>query len=188
VIEFAAKRGKKINLQIADMLVAIFGTDPYRLENEVEKLALYTGERENIEKKDLAFSAGFTKIETPYDLPDLIITGQLAVALELTSRALMSGISEMQLLYILKNHFSRLCVSYNSNDIKEVMARGKMPFFAAKIIRGQSRKLRPEAVLEGLSEIFRAEYALKSARLRSDIVIESLVMKLFFHVVGNNNN
>jgi len=187
VVEFSAKRGKKINLQVADMLVAIFGTDPYRLENEVEKLALYTGERTEIEKKDLAFSAGFTKIETPYDLPDLIVSGQLTAALELTSRALMSGISEMQLLYILKNHFSRLCVSCNSRDIKEVMARGKMPFFAARIVMGQSRKIKPEAVFGGLSEIFRAEYSLKSARFRPDVVIELLVIKLFFQVAGNNN-
>jgi len=184
-VEFASKRGKTMNLQVADILVAIFGTDPYRLENEVEKLALFTGKNQVIEKQDLAFSAGFTKIETPYDLPDLIISGQISAALELTAKALMSGISEMQLLYILKNHFSRLSVSYNSNDIKEVMVKCRIPFFAAKIVKSQSRKIRPSVVYTGLSDIFRAEYSLKSARFRPDMVIETLIMKLFLTISGN---
>ncbi len=186
VVGFAAERGKKIDLRVADMLISIFGIDPYRLENEVEKLALYTGEEPGIEKKDLAFSAGFARIETPYDLPDLIFSGQLAAALALTSRALMSGISEMQILYILKNHLFRLCLSYNHGDIKEVMRVGQMPFFAAKTVMVHSGKIAPEAVFRGLADIFRAEYSLKSARFRPDFVIESLVTKLFFEVSGNN--
>jgi DNA polymerase-3 subunit delta len=185
VVGFASERAKTISPQVADILVTIFGTDPYRLKNEVEKLALFTGEKDIIEKKDLAFSAGFTKIETPYDLPDLIISGQVSAALELTSKALMSGISEMQLLYILKNRFSRLCVSYNSNDIKEVMAKCGIPFFAAKIAMSQSRRVRPSMVFAGLSEIFRAEYSLKSARFRPDLVIELLILRLFLEVKGN---
>lgn len=187
-VEFASARGKTMSLQIADILVTIFGTDPFRLENEVEKLALYTGENTEIEKKDLAFSAGFTRIETPYDLPDLIISGQLSTALELTSKALMSGISEMQLLYILKNYFSRICISYNSNDIKEVMAKCRIPFFAAKIAMNQCRRIRPAAIYQGLSAIFQAEYSLKSARFRPDLVIELLVMRLFLAVKGNNSD
>ncbi|UCC80515.1 MAG: DNA polymerase III subunit delta [Candidatus Zixiibacteriota bacterium] len=187
VVGFAARRGKKIDLRVADMLVSIFGIDPYRLENEVEKLALYTGDEAEIGKKDLAFSAGFARIETPYDLPDLIFSGQLAAALELTSRALMSGISEMQILYILKNHLFRLCVSYNHHDIKEVMRLGQMPFYAARTVMAQSGKITPKAAFRGLADIFRAEYSLKSARFRPDVVIESLVMKLFLEIAGNNN-
>lgn len=188
VVDFAAKRGKKIELRVADMLVSIFGIDPYRLENEVEKLALYTGESSDIEKKDLAFSAGFARIETPYDLPDLLLSGQLAAALELTSRALMSGISEMQILYILKNHLFRLCVSFNHNDIKEVMRAGQMPFYAAKAVMTQSGKIAQDAAFRGLADIFRAEYSLKSARFKPNFVIESLVTKLFFGFAGNNND
>jgi DNA polymerase III delta subunit len=97
----------------------------------------------------------------------------------------MSGISEMQLLYILKNHYSRICVSYNSNDIKEVMAKCRIPYFAAKIVKSQSRKVRPSAAYAGLADIFRAEYSLKSARFRPDMVIETLIMRLFLTVSGN---
>lgn len=188
VIDFAAKRGKTIESRIAEMLVSMFGTDPYRLESEVEKLALFMGEAENIEKKDLAFASGFTKIETPYDLPDLILAGQLNAALEVTSQALMSGISEMQILYILKNHLSRLCVAVNSHDIKEAMKTGPMAYFVAKTVMTQSRKVRREAVFKGLEYIFRAEYSLKSARFRPAIVIESLILMLFLEFAGNNNS
>ena len=127
---------------------------------------------------------GFS-LRTHCDGPDLIISGQVSEALELTSKALMSGISEMQLLYILKNHFSRLCISYNSHDIKEVMAKCRIPFFAAKVVKEQSRRIRSAAVFSGLEDIFRAEYSLKSARFRPDLVIELLIMRLFLAIEGN---
>jgi DNA polymerase-3 subunit delta len=186
VIEFAARRKKEIDIRIADMLVSIFGNDPYRLENEVEKLALFTGEKNTIEKKDLAFAAGFSRIETPYDLPDLVFSGQLTAALELTSRALMSGISEMQILYIFKNHLTRICASLISSDIKEIMKKGHMPYYAAKQLMAQSRRINPAALMSGFEYIFRAEYALKSGRINPEIIIESLVLSLFLAVSGNN--
>lgn len=187
LIKYAADRGKTLNPQVADMLVTIFGSDPYRLENEIEKLSLFTGESSQIEKKDLAFSAGFSKVETPYDLPNLIISGQPDAALELAARAMVSGTSEMQILYILKSHFIRLNASFSSQSVKDLMIKLRIPYFAAKAIFPQSKRTMPKGILDGLAEIFKAEYSLKSARLKSNLVIELLIVRLFLAINGNKS-
>lgn len=185
VVRFSHDRNTKISPQVADMMVELFGTDPYRLENEIEKLALFIGERDEIEKRDLAFASGFSRVETPYDLPELIFNGQAGSALELTGRALSSGISEMQILYILNNYLSRMNTAYNSKDVRELLSVHRMPYEVAKRIFARSKKTRPEIILKGITCIFRAEYSLKSARFPSRAIIELLVMALVLAVAGN---
>ena len=185
IARFAAERDKIIKPQIADMMVGLFGTDPYRLENEVEKLALSVGDKEEIEKKDLAFISGFTKTETAFDLLELTFGGCIKEALELCGRALASGISEMQILYIYKNHLTRLNAAYNTKELKDLMSAYRIPYPVARQLQAEARKIRPEAILDGLSHIFRAEYSLKSARFPSSYIIELLVESLYLAVAGN---
>jgi DNA polymerase-3 subunit delta len=187
VRKFAFDRKKDISPNIAAMIVDIYGTEPFRLENEVEKIAIFSGDKKEIEKKDLAFSAGFNKVETAYDLADFIIEGQLNGALALTNRALVSGINEMQLIFLLKNHFSKLNTAINSNDIKSLMSKSRVPSFVARKIMTQSKKIGPKAILTGLKSIFQAEYSIKSARFKSETIMELLVTKLIFEVAGNKS-
>lgn len=185
IAKFAADRDKIIGSRIAETMVGLFGTDPYRLENEVEKLALSVGDKREIEKKDLAFISGFTKAETAYDLLELTFGGQIKEALELCGRALASGMSEMQILYMFKTHLAGLNAAYNSKEIKTLMSTYRIPYPVARRFQAEARKMRPEAILNGLSHIFRAEYSLKSARFPSGYIIELLVESLYLAVAGN---
>ncbi len=183
--KFASDRGKKIQNQVALAVVETFGVDPYRLQNEVEKLCLYIGDKAEIEKSDLAFASGFTRVETAYDLPELLFSSNPRQALELARTAIASGISEMQLLWILKNHFVRLNVAQVAGSAKGIMGISWMPYNAAQEILTASRKISQDAVAKGLTFIFRAEYSLKSARYPADLVIELLIMALFLAIKGN---
>jgi len=187
VRKFAGSRNKKIDPYLADAIVGIFGSDPYRLENEIEKLALVGGERQEIEKKDLAFVSGFSRVETAYDLPELIIEGKIKNALELCDRALASGISEMQIIYLVKNYLERLNTACNLSDAKGLMAIHRMPYQAASRIFSQSKKIRPAAILACLTYIFKAEYSLKSARFPSKNVIELMIIAIYLASGGNKD-
>jgi DNA polymerase-3 subunit delta len=185
VSKFAKDKKKSMTSEVAAMIVDIFGSDPFRLEIETEKIVLYSGDKEVVDKKDLAFSAGFSKIETAYDLPDLIINGNLNEALELAVRALRSGISEMQLLFILRNRYTRLNGAINYKDPKQLMSIQRIPYFVARKVFTQSRKIGPQAITNGLSVLFRAEYSLKSARFNTTLVMELLIIYLFYEIYGN---
>jgi DNA polymerase-3 subunit delta len=185
VAEFASIRGKKISSYVANAIVETFGAEPYRLENEVEKLSLYIGDKPEIEKTDLAFSAGFSRVETPYDLPELILAGKPQQALELARAALASNISEMQLLWILKNYLLRFNAAHALGNPKALMSELHVPYGIAQGILSASRLVGQEAITKGLTYIFRAEYSLKSARFPSEVVIELLIVALSLTFKGN---
>jgi DNA polymerase-3 subunit delta len=187
VAKFAADRGKKIMPDVAEMIIDTFGNDAYRLENEVEKLALYIGDKSVVEKKDLAFATGFTKVEAAWDLPDLIFRGKPKEALELARRAIASGISEIQLLYTIKNHLAGVNAARSHSDIKSMMSEMRMPYFRAKELFSRSRIIDQQTILQGLTLVFRAEYSLKSARFRSEAIIELLIASLCLAAQGNNH-
>jgi DNA polymerase III subunit delta len=185
VVKFAAARAKRMSTYVANAVVETFGTDPYRLENEVEKLALYVGEKPEIEKSDLAFASGFNKIETAYDLPNLIFAGKPEQALELARTALASGISEIQLLWILKNHLIRLNGAHAIGNPRGMMSELRMPFGAAQELLRISKNISQDDIAKGLTFIFRAEYALKSARFPTEVIIELLISTLYLTFKGN---
>jgi DNA polymerase III subunit delta len=185
VIKFAGDRGKKIAIAAAGALVDLFGTDPYRLQNEVEKLALFVGDKPEISSSDLAFASGFTRVETAYDLPRLIMAGKPDEALELVRNAIASGIAEMQMLYILKNHVMGLNAARKAGNIKNLMGMIRMPMEPARQLLAVSAKLSQDSINKGLTAIFRAEYSLKSARFPSEAVMELLVVTLYLVLRGN---
>lgn len=185
VAEFASSRGKKVSSYIANAIVETFGADPYRLENEVEKLSLYVGDKPEIEKTDLAFASGFTHVETPYDLPELIVSGKPEQALELARAALASNVSEMHLLWILKNYLLRCNTAHALGNPKAIMSALKVPYGVAQGILTSARRVSQESIIKGLTYIFRAEYSLKSARFPSEVVIELLITALSLTFKGN---
>ncbi|HBZ00832.1 MAG TPA: DNA polymerase III subunit delta [candidate division Zixibacteria bacterium] len=185
VVKAAANRGKKLSTYVANAIVETFGTDPYRLENEVEKLSLYVGDKPEIEKSDLAFASGFTHVETAYDLPDLIVAGKPEQAMELARMAIASGISEMQILWILRNYLLRLNAAQATGDAKGLMSAFRMPYGAAQEILRKSKGVSQDAIAKGLTFCFRAEYSLKSARFPSEVVVELLISALSLTFKGN---
>jgi DNA polymerase III subunit delta len=185
VIKFAFDRGKKISNAVAAIIVETYDTDPYRLENEVEKAVLFVGEKSEIEKKDLAQASGFKRVETAYDLPDLILDGKLDEALELARHAIASGISEIQIMYILKSYIQGLNVALTSGSIRNLMSALRTGPDRARALYAKSQKISQGAVLKGLTYTFRAEYSLKSARFPPEAVIELLITALYLTFKGN---
>jgi DNA polymerase-3 subunit delta len=185
VARFAADREKHIKAQVADSIIAIFGVDPFRLENEIEKICLSIGDKEEIEKRDLAFVSGFAGSETAYDLPGLTFEGRIGEALELCDRAMSSGTNEMQILYIFKNQLARMNGACNLKEIKKLMSLYRMPYPVARQIAVLAGKIGPRGILAGLKLLFRAEYALKSARFPSQHIMELLIVGLYLATAGN---
>jgi DNA polymerase-3 subunit delta len=203
-VNFASERGKTITPDTTSAIIEMFGTDPYRLRNEVEKLTLYVGDKINIEKEDLAFASGFDRVETPDELPGMILDGQVGRALEFTRKAIASGISEFQILYILRNYLIALNLALAAKSQSQliglmakrpamVRAKPEENYMVAVRRRSQefysrSRNINQASVAKGLTYLFRAEYSLKSARFESEGVVELLIVALCLLFRGNIPN
>jgi len=124
-------------------------------------------------------------VETAYDLPRLIMAGKPDEALELVRNAIASGIAEMQMLYILKNHVMGLNAARKAGNIRSLMSMVRMPLEPARQLLAASAKLSQDNINKGLTAIFRAEYSLKSARFPSETVMELLVVTLYLVLRGN---
>lgn len=77
----AARRGKKLAREAADLLAQWRGGDLAGLDGEIEKLSLYVGSREVISAQDVAQIVAATAGPGAYDLTNAIADGNAAAAL-----------------------------------------------------------------------------------------------------------
>ena len=78
---FASRRGKQVSRDAAALLAAWTGADLGRLDGELEKLALYVGQRERIVIEDVGAVVVATTSPAPFALPDAIAAGRVSQAL-----------------------------------------------------------------------------------------------------------
>ena len=81
VERLAGRRGKQVSHDAAALLAAWTGADLGRLDGELEKLALYVGQRERIVIEDVGAVVVATTAAAPFALPDAIAAGRLSQAL-----------------------------------------------------------------------------------------------------------
>jgi DNA polymerase-3 subunit delta len=86
----ARERGKKIRPDAAARLVDLVGQEAGMLSAEVEKLALYAGERETITERDVAELVGQSREEKIFAAMDAAGAGHLPEALRLYRQVLAS--------------------------------------------------------------------------------------------------
>ncbi|GAB4339269.1 MAG: hypothetical protein Kow0089_11950 [Desulfobulbaceae bacterium] len=96
--------GKKIAPGTADLLFERVGFHPVALVMEAEKLALYVGDRERIEKDDLDAVIGRTRQEAVFELTDAIGKRNLDQALLVAGRLIDNGVHPLAIVATVKNH------------------------------------------------------------------------------------
>ncbi len=88
VIDNARQRGKRLSLGAAERLADLIGADQGLLAGEVEKLALYVGDRAEITEQDVADLVGLTREERVFAAVDAAGAGRLRDALTLWEEVL----------------------------------------------------------------------------------------------------
>lgn len=86
-------RNLSADFEAADLLCQSVGAELAALENEIEKLSLYTLSRENktISKEDVLACIGFSKEENPYELANAILACNKTKAVKLVDKLLSDG-------------------------------------------------------------------------------------------------
>ncbi|MBR4682075.1 MAG: DNA polymerase III subunit delta [Elusimicrobiaceae bacterium] len=86
-------RGLTGNFDAVELLCQSVGSELAALENEIEKLYLYTLARENktITKEDVLACIGFSKEENPYELANAILACNKTRAIQLVDKLLDDG-------------------------------------------------------------------------------------------------
>jgi len=146
----AKRLGFRLEPAAARFLVERMGTDPVRLRNELQRLALWAGEGGEVGADDLAEMVADTSEAAVWSLSDALLERDAAAALSLAERLLAQGESVTGLVYGLASRLRSACAAAarleRGEPPAEVEASLKMHPYAAKQLVRRLRDAEPAAL------------------------------------------
>ena len=132
----AQRLGFRLEAAAARMLVERMGTEPLRLRNELERLALWAGEGGEVSAADLQEMVADTSEAAVWSLSDALIEGDAAAALRIGERLIGQGENVTGLIYGLASRLRSACAAAAQLEEgippKQVESSLKMHPYAAK--------------------------------------------------------
>ncbi|MFZ0704533.1 MAG: DNA polymerase III subunit delta, partial [Candidatus Korobacteraceae bacterium] len=187
-IESANAQGVKLDPDAARELVDSLGGDMMMIANELEKLALFVGEKKRIGLGDVETMVLAAKQRSFYELTDAISARDRARALEVLDAILSSGDGDEAAighLYMLSRTFKQMLVIFERNvrdsrALWQALWQGfRLPPFAAEDVIRQARRYKSRRELtSAIRKVARADLALRSNAVSKRLVLENLVLEL----------
>ncbi len=176
--ERAHELGVSLPPETARSLVAAVGADLGRLENELDKLRAYVGERARIEVADIEEAVGPTRTQDRWAWFDLVGAGRFAEARAALPVLLDSGESGVGLVLGLGTHFLRIGLAVTGG--KGALEAGLPPHqrWLARRLIGQASGWDAGSVRAAASDLARADLLLKSTATDDEAVLEELLHRL----------
>jgi DNA polymerase-3 subunit delta len=185
-LDAEAKRlGARLGPGVAELLVDLVGGDFLALASAVEKLCLFVGQGGVVDVEQVDSVVAQTRQAVIFELTDAVGAGNVGAALGSLRNLLEAGEPAQRILFMIARQFrliwralDALAAGARPGDL--AAAIGVPPFVASKI-GAQARRFDAAAIHEAHAEIYRADRALKSARIPRNLILERLVMGLCAH-------
>ncbi len=174
----AKKYGKSIDDETSQLLCDSVGNNTIALDNELQKLAIYIGERTTIDAQAVAAVVGELRVHTVFEFCDTIALGNLARAMALLTRLLEAGITPFNLMGTLRWRLSRMARERGGRQ------RGSWSGRVAPGTTGSGRCSRQSADLSErnlermFADLYETELNLKMGRQKPKTAMTLLVYKL----------
>lgn len=157
LVREAARLGFRLDPDAARLLVARMGTDPSRLGNELERLAIWAGENGVVGVADLEAMIADTSEAAVWSLSDALLARDHVRALQLGERLLAQGESVTGLVYALASRLRRahsaLAQLERGVPQKQVEASLGMHPYAARQLMAGIRDVSPQELREATEAI-----------------------------------
>lgn len=179
--EEAKGLGKRIEPAAAEMLVYLVGSNLGELTTQLEKVALYVGQREAITIGDVRGIVSDTKVESVFDLANAMGERDPAKALRSLATILRDGEAPLMLLAMIARHFRQLW------QVRDLMAQkvaqqdisrlaGINPYFL-KGVMAQARNFGTHELKRVFESLYAADLELKGGGSRRPaLIMERFVM------------
>ncbi len=185
IVSTAELGGKKIGRQAANDLYARLGDDLARLAGELDKLAFFVGEREEISPRDVREMTGVDKGASVFDWVDALATGRPLLAAYITGQLASRGESAVGAVAAASAHFGRVA------RIRGLMAR-RVPderikkelglsWWREDSVRGlfaQARAFSDDKMKEIFSLLLQTDLRLKSSSLPDRLILDTLAFSI----------
>lgn len=180
------EKGLRADFDSADLLCESVGGDLNALENEIEKLYLYTLERtdKTLSTEDVLACIGFSKEENPFELSNAITACSKKRALELVDKLIDDGEDPIGILSkitfpILKMARIKRMAEAGISPAEILRAAGLM-YWENRLVNS-ARNFPPQKnFLNALNRIIEADSAFKSSSASDPkIVLKGILLTLF---------
>jgi DNA polymerase-3 subunit delta len=178
----ARERNKQIHREAAALLGESLENDLQRISNELEKIALYAGERKVIERGDVEAVITAVREASIFNLTDCLAGKDRVKALAILQRLLDGGEHPLKILTMIARHY-RLMVR-----AREAMHNGASAAEAGKQLGVHNFHLKEFAVqAESFSLgqarncfnlLFQSDRKLKSSRISGKFILEDMIARL----------
>ena len=174
--------GKKMTSAAVSTLAFMAGRDLTRLAGELDKLAAYTEDRNEISESDVRTIVSASLEYNVFELLNLLLAGKLGDAQTMTNSLLQNGQTSIGILAMLTRQLRQLAHMRLALDagqsVESVQTLLKLHPYAAKQSARQCKGL-SAAGLKALYETCVAlDYNIKSGKLRDSVALESLLIKI----------
>lgn len=175
--------GKQIEPQACEALLQQIGTDQDLLNQEVQKLYCYIGDRAVITGQDVSKISSSVNIDDIWKLGEAIFDGNAAVALEVFKALLDDGAPFLTLLRQLRSQFQssfQICTLLTSGKGRDEVAK-QFPYLTPNLLARKlqvAEKYGRAAFKKGLLAIDETEYKVKNSAADETLLGEMLVAKL----------
>jgi DNA polymerase III subunit delta len=183
VAEECRKSGKNIGKSACHHLVRQIGVDMTLLENELEKLISFVGERSEILDRDVGTICVRVPLETVWQLGEAIFQGDLSRALLVTRSLQSEGTTLFSLIPQLRRQFQtgyHICsVVTNGGSTQEITQA--FPYMTGRILERnirQSQNYGMPRFKKGVILINETDVLSKNSTINPDFLLEMLVVKL----------
>ena len=177
-----SKHGKKFAGGGSQLLVELVGDDPGRISSEVEKLAMYVGDRTSITTDDVEKLIGHNRMFNAFAVIDSVLAGDVGGSIErLRNMFAADRSAEFTVVGAFAYHFRRLFAAKALLDqgagqrqvMSELRVWGNVEGFFRQV-RGMSL----ERIGGVICELARIDYASKTGGGATKVAIEQLVLKM----------
>lgn len=171
--------GKRMKEQTIEYLLSLIDNSMIHVQNELEKLIAYAGERQEITREDVDAIASVQVTGQIFQMMDAVASGNKEKTMLLYHDLLEIRESPMSILYLLSRHFNILLqLKETGGTTKGEMAKSVgVPPFAVGRYLAQSKQFTRVKLREMLEQCIEMEYLFKRGRISDQIGVELLLVE-----------
>ena len=183
-------QGREATAEACRLIQAYVGNSLRSLQNELDKLYVFMGERKKISLEDIAAVVGATKGFTIFELQNAIGRKDPKDAIKILERMLEAGQSPQMIIVMLTRFFTQLWKltdlrSQRKQDSEIAREIGVSPYFVKQIVEFRSN-FDIQQIEENFKSLLEADTVLKSTSRDPRLVLDLLVLSLISPTVDSS--
>jgi len=183
VVKRVQRMGKNIVPEAAELIHTYVGRSLREIQNEIEKLCIYIGERSTIHADDVNHVVGLSRQFNIFELQKAIGQQQLPRAAEILENMLQAGESPVGVVVMLTRYFQKLWLAQELLSQKESERQFASSLgISSSYVREytvSARKYSPSRIKQSFFRLAEADEALKTSVLDPKTVMTVLLLGLF---------